>query len=454
MITPEQCLSVLVPDTADLRDAMDSLRQSGQQLAVVHDQAGKVVGVLTDGDIRKALLVREDLHQPVTGAMKRDFVWVAEGTPKERILKLLDSRIRVIPVLDDSGRLLDLVGAGYREPVREGFVRARAPVRLSLAGGGTDFTSYFRSHGGVSLCATIARYAHAMLRRRDDRRVRIYSHDQRLTLDYAGIDDIRYDGCLDLLKAGIKVMRPDYGFDLDVGCDYLPGSGLGGSAALLVAIIGCFNELREDKLDAYAVAEHAFEAERVELSISGGWQDQYSTVFGGFNFIEFDDAHNTVVPLRLQANTLSELEERFLICYSGRTHNGEQVQATNQSRDPNDPAVLSFANQVKDIAYSMRSKLLRGDLSGFGRMMDETWQLKKSYNQGVTSPQLDDLYAAAMAAGAEGGRLLGTGGGGYFLFFVKPFERFRLMERLEGLGVSCESVSFDRKGMTSWLARV
>ncbi|MEO5373716.1 MAG: CBS domain-containing protein [Alphaproteobacteria bacterium] len=442
-----------IPDNADIRAAMLSLRASGMGLVVIHDAVGRAVGVMTDGDVRIAMLAREDMNAPVTEFMNRQFVFVREGTPKERILKLLDSRIRVIPILDGEGRLVDVVRSGYLEPRKESFARGRAPVRLSLAGGGTDFTAHFMEHGGVSLCTTITKHSHATLRRRDDGRIRIYSHDRRQSVECASLEAMTYDGVLDLLKAGVRVMRPDFGFDLSVKSDFLPGSGLGGSAAVLAAVIGCFNEYREDKLDSYAIAEHAFEAERVELGISGGWQDQYSTVFGGFNFIEFDETHNTVMPLRLQPNTLQELEERFLICYSGRQHLGETIQSDNRERDPNDPAALRFADEVKDVAQHMKSNLLRGNLADFGRMLDETWRLKKSYSQRVTSPELDDIYQAALNAGAEGGRLLGTGGGGYFLFFVKPFQRFAVEAELERRGLTIEGVLFDRKGLASWMGR-
>lgn len=444
---------LMVPDTADIKAAMESLRATGAGVVLVVGEGGRVVGLLTDGDIRKAMLDREDVHVGVADVMNRKFTWVLQGTPKQRILKLLDSRIRSVPILDAEGRLVELARAGYLEPRGEGYARARAPVRLSLAGGGTDFTTYFMEHGGVSLCANINKHAHAIMRRREDRIVRLYSHDLGQTLEYPNVDAIAYDGQLDLIKAGLQVLRPDYGLDLSVSCDYGIGTGLGGSAALLAAVIGCLNEFRDDKLDAYAIAEMAFEAERVQLSIPGGWQDQYATVFGGFNFIEFDEHHNTVMPLRLQATTLLELEERFLICYSGRSHLGEDIQQGNRTRAANDPNVLTFASEVKSIAYQMRANLLRGNLSDFGRMLDTTWQLKKAYDRRVSNERLDTIYETALKAGAEGGRLLGTGGGGYFLFFLKPFRRYEVMTALEAMGLTTESVTFDSTGLVSWMAR-
>ncbi len=444
---------LLLPETADLRDAMQSLKASGRGLVVIADEAGRALGVLTDGDIRKALLKTEDMHQPAAEYMTRNFVSVREGTPKEQTLKLLDARIRAIPVLDAIGRVTGIVSPGYLETRPATYARAKAPVRVSLAGGGTDFTAHFMEHGGVSLSATLSMHAHAVLKKRVDLSGRIYSHDRNQTVNLPNVSSIDYDGNLDLIKAAIKIMNPGFGFELSVSCDFPEGSGMGGSAALAAAVIGCLNEFREDKLDAHAVAEYAFEAERIELDIKGGWQDQYSTVFGGFNYIEFDKNRNTVTPLRLQPDIVRELEERFLLCFSGKSHLGRVIQADNHRRDPSATESRSFTASLKDIAAEMRTHLLRGHLSDFGRMLDETWNLKKSFDPRVTNEDLDSIYDLAMQSGAEGGRLLGTGGGGYFLFLTKPFERYRVAQALEGRNLKIQSIVFDDKGLQSWTAR-
>ncbi len=445
---------IKVPESATLREAMTAVGAGARGLACVCDGSGATVGLLTDGDIRKALLDGHTMESKAVDMMTRDFVWVAEGTPKEHILKLLDTRIRAIPILDSRRRLVDIVSTGYLAPHKEMFARAKAPVRLSLAGGGTDFTRYFMEHGGISLSTTVARHAHAVLKRREDDRIRICSHDLNLCVEYDDHAQLPYDGRLDIVKAGINVMRPGFGFDLWVGSDVPVGSGLGGSASLLAAVISVLNEFRENKLDRYTIAEQAFEAERVELKIAGGWQDQYSTVFGGFNVIEYDSSHNMVTPLRLQPETLMELEERFILCFTGESHRGGEIQKANRSRSPDDSSMLRFANNTKEIVCRMRNNLLRGNLSDFGRMLNETWKLKKSLNRQVTSSALDDIYNAAIAAGAEGGRLLGTGGGGFFLFFVKPFHRFEVARAMAECGLETESVVLDDRGVQSWVSHV
>ena len=437
---------------ASLRDAMTSLKRSGVGLVIVLDDEGKVVGVLSDGDIRKVLLDSEDMEAVVDTCMNRDFVSVPEGTPKERTLKLLDSRIRAIPVIDSAGCFVDVVGPGYLGPRTSPYARARAPARISLAGGGTDFTGYFMHHAATCLSCTVAKYSHALVRKREDSQIRIFSRDARQAQTYSCLSDIDYGGPLDLVKAGIKLMQPGFGFDLEVGCDFPPGSGLGGSAAVLASVIACFNEFREQQLDSYAIAEHAFEAERLELKIAGGWQDQYSTVFGGFNVIELNQEQNVVMPLRLPSQTLLELEERLILCHTGVPHRGMEIQQTHADRNPNDNEWKSAGQALREITETMKSRLLRGQLDGFGRLLSESWEVKKGLEGRVTNPELDTIYTAGCEAGAEGGRLLGTGGGGSFLFYLHPFRRYQVTARLELLGTRVESLVLDHNGLQSWIA--
>ena len=145
---------------------------------------------------------------------------------------------------------------------------------------------------------------------------------------------MKFDGKLDLVKSVIKLLNPDFGFELYTYSDVPPGSGLGGSAVLLSAIIGAFNNFRENKFNDYEIAELAFHAERVELGLAGGWQDQYATVFGGFNFMEFKDHENIVNPLRVSGDIINELEDSLILCYSGLNHNSGDIH-DNQKENMN-----------------------------------------------------------------------------------------------------------------------
>jgi len=447
LLDPKKKSVACISESASIRGALESLKASGLGLAAITDNSDKVAGIVTDGDIRKALLDNDSLDQQVIHCMTRDFVYVEEGTAREVVLKLLDEKIRSIPVLNNKRQLVDIVSVGYERKRSKKIVRARAPARVSLAGGGTDFTKYFMDQGGAGLTCTIAKYSHAVLEKRNDSCISIYSHDFKQSVFVDHIDDLQYDGQLDLIKSGIRLLKPDYGFNLEIGCDFPPASGLGGSAALLASLIGVFNEYREHKLDPYAVAEFAFEAERLELGVSGGWQDQYSTVFGGFNYLEFNREHNVVTPLRLGEKILRELEERFILCHTGNSHLGSEIQDQNTTKKTDEN---EFGKKLKTITDDMKLALLKSDFNRFGELLDETWKLKKENNPSVSNPAIDNIYQLACDAGASAGRLLGTGGGGYLLFFVAPFCRYRVMEVLTDAGLNPEPVLLDNQGMHSW----
>ena len=440
----------IVKETNDIRTVMESLKNTGLGIAFVVNRLNKVVGTVTDGDVRKSLLETEDLSVPIESVMTTNFIFLKVGCVRTDVLKLLDRKIKKIPVLDHKGFLVDIADINYRFEKNKYVSRARTPARVSLAGGGTDFTEYFMENGGLGLSCTISKYSHATMRKRQDKKVTIYSHDYKDYVSANNVDEFEYNGQLDLIKAGIKLLKPNYGFDLELGCDYPPKSGLGGSASLLSSVIGCFNEFHNTRLDRYSISELAFEAERIELGIAGGWQDQYSTVFGGINVMEFDSNHTEVMPLRIEAEYLNELEERFILCYTGNNHLGSIIQEKIISQ--NDLKKINKQNSelLKEIAKNMKSAMLHGNFDSIGPLLDKTWQIKKDIDSKVSNSKLDSYYDIAINAGATGGRLLGTGGGGYFLFFVPPFKRYYVIESLQKIGLYPEPLIIDHSGLQSW----
>jgi D-glycero-alpha-D-manno-heptose-7-phosphate kinase len=326
-------------------------------------------------------------------------------------------------------------------------------VRISFSGGGTDLTHYFMDNdGGAVINATIAMYAHATLRRRADGWIRIYSHDFRRTVEAETLAALGSDGELALIKSVVRLIKPAYGFDLEVSADFPVGSGLGGSAVVSSAIIGCFNEFRSDQWDRHEIAEMAFQAERLMLNIPGGWQDQYATVFGGFNHMEFSSDQNTIVPLRLDPNIIAELEESLILCYTGSGHDSGAIHRDQKVQHDSSDAVAAAVKQ-KEVTREIRRHLLRGQLLQCGRLIDESWHAKRKLSAKISSNELDAIYDFAKARGAVGGKLLGAGGGGYFLFFVRPFERYPLITALEEKGLRCSRITFEENGLRTWKSR-
>lgn len=423
-------------------------------IVFVEDE-NKIIGCATDGDIRRFLLEKKDFELPIFKCINKNFIFLfQDNASTENILKLLDTRIRAIVILDKNYNFVSVtsqknINWNEKEKI---ISKAKSPVRISFAGGGTDLTTYFSKEDGVVLNATINKFAHAVLEKRDDNIIKIYSNDLNIKVEYSDITKLKFDGSLDLIKSVLKLLNPDFGFELYTYSDVPPGSGLGGSAVLLSAIIGTFNNFRENKFNDYEIAELAFHAERVELGLAGGWQDQYATVFGGFNFMEFKNHENIVNPLRISSDILNELEDSLVLCYSGLNHNSGDIH-DNQKENMNKKEQKDFAQISKDIAYEMKSKLLKGKLDNFGELLHKAWETKKNFSDKITTPFLDDIYKFALENGALGGKLLGAGGGGYFLFYVPTFNKIKLMNAIRDKGLEIETFTFDNTGLRSWITK-
>lgn len=445
-----------IAETETIEEAFRRLNANMLGILFAQDAAGRIVGAVTDGDIRRRMLAGVTIHDQVAACINRNFVWAQAGGPREQILKLLDQRVHVVPILDIEGRLVDVFSRELFNLSEESevFARARSPVRISFSGGGTDLTHYFVANdGGAVISATIKMYAHATLRRRSDPRIRIYSHDFRRTVEANSFAELGTGGDLALIKSVVRLIKPTYGFELEVSADFPVGSGLGGSAVVSSAIIGCFNEFRSDQWDRHEIAEMAFQAERLMLNIPGGWQDQYATVFGGFNHMEFSSDQNTIVPLRLDANIIAELEESLVLCYTGAGRDSGAIHRDQKAQHETTDAVSAAAKQ-KEVTREIRKHLLRGRLQDCGRLIDEAWHAKRKLSSKISSGELDALYDFAKSHGAVGGKLLGAGGGGYFLFFVRPFERYQLIAALEQQGHSCSRIMFEENGLRTWKSRL
>jgi len=444
-----------IAETATISEAFHALNHNRAGILFAHDQDGRIVGAVTDGDIRRRLLVDSDMGAFVSTCMSQKFVSVPQGAPRERILKLLDSRITAIPMLDQDARLVDVISASTLKVDQEGrmYARARAPARISFGGGGTDLTHYFDSNGGVVINATINRYAHATLRQRDDERIYVVSHDLGRTLEADSLDALDEEGDLQLIRSLIHFIRPTFGFELEVSADFPVGSGLGGSSVVAAAVIGCFNVFRADPWDRHEISEMSFQVERLIMKVAGGWQDQYASVFGGFNLMEFTSDHNTITPLRVESRVIRELEESLILCYTGKSRNSGGIHDDQKVRMESGGEAAEMAAAQKRIAADFRRYLLRGELGECGRLLHEAWVAKRKFSPLISSGELDAIYEQAMAAGALGGKLLGAGGGGYFLFFAPPFGRHRICDALQARGFKTDRVMFEEAGLQAWKVR-
>jgi D-glycero-alpha-D-manno-heptose-7-phosphate kinase len=444
-----------ISESASLREALEQIELNHHGVIFAVNVSGAVSGLATDGDIRRKLLQGSTLDERVSSCINLSFVWAEQSASKELLLKQLDSRIRAIPILDEKRRLIALVTRDHIPLQAEGrvYARARSPVRISFGGGGSDLTHYFAGDAGAVINTTVSLYSHATLRLRDDLQICVHSSDLDATLTATDLSDaLQKPGLFGLIQALLKVVHPEFGFELYLHSDSPMRSGLGGSAVVSAAVLGCFNQFRQDRWDAHELAELAFQAERMYLGIAGGWQDQYASVFGGFNFMEFRMEQNIVHPLRIHPDTILELEESLVLCDTGTLHDSGDIHH-DQRQHMDQKSVREKVQANVELTYKMRNYLLRGRLLQLGEALHEAWLLKRQFSTKISNDQLDNIYETARACGAVGGKLLGAGGGGFFLFYTTPFRKLELMNCLKSLNLRVQPFRFERDGLQAWTAR-
>jgi D-glycero-alpha-D-manno-heptose-7-phosphate kinase len=334
-------------------------------------------------------------------------------------------------------------------------VRARAPLRVSFAGGGTDVPPFPADEGGLVLSATISRYAHASLRPRADRQVQVESLDYGVSVDFGMDEPPLLDGRLDLVKTAVARYLGEHerGFDLYLHSSAPPGSGLGASSAMIVALVGLLEEHARRTPTEYEIAHLAFVLERDELGISGGLQDHYAATFGGFNYLELEADHVVVNPLRVDPATVNELEHNLLLCYTGRSRLSDHIIDDQTSRYRRaDTEALEGLRMQKRLAREMKDALLRKRLTDFGELLGEAWQQKRRMSPKIATPFIDEAYDVAMRSGALGGKVTGAGGGGYMLFYCRFDQRHHVADALIKMGLTVSDLTFEPHGLTTWRA--
>jgi len=336
--------------------------------------------------------------------------------------------------------------------------RSKAPLRIGLAGGGTDVSPYCDMYGGAILNATISLYAYASIEPLHTPEIIIEAADRNETVvmpntDYLPIDD----GQLILAKGVYNHIVNNYGpvpsgFKLTTYVDAPAGSGLGSSSTLMVAIIGAFAEWLHLPLGEYDIAHKAYEIERTELAMAGGKQDQYAATFGGVNFMEFYDNNRVIVnPLRIKQKNLFELENNLLLYFTSTSRlSSTIIEAQSQNVKEKNEKSIDAMHQLKDQAFMMKEALLKGDVDSIGRILDFGFQYKKQTAQGISNSKMDELYSAALAAGATGGKVSGAGGGGFMMFYCPNNTRYAVTKVLQEFGGEFRRYRFVEHGLFTW----
>ncbi len=337
-------------------------------------------------------------------------------------------------------------------------IRARAPLRLGLAGGGTDVSPFCDEHGGLVLNATIDRYAYAVIEPLHEPVIRLIASDQQQSIELPLNDPLSLDGPLKLHRAVYRALIDEHNggkripLALTTFCDAPAGSGLGSSSTLVVVMIRAFAELLNLPLDDYTSAALAFRIERVDCGLGGGRQDQYSATFGGFNFMEFYANGRAVInPLRVKNWIICELEASLVLFYTGVSRESARIIADQSSGVASGSATaLDAMHGLKREAVTMKECLLRGDFEGIVNSMRQGWLSKKQSAKTVSNPHIDAIYNATLEAGALAGKVSGAGGGGFMMFFVPPDKRMSVIRTLNGYEGQVSNAHFTKHGTQAW----
>lgn len=336
-------------------------------------------------------------------------------------------------------------------------IRSMAPLRIGLAGGGTDVSPYSDLFGGAILNATVNMFAYATIIPRSDGKVIFSAIDKNEIETLAATDHLELDGTLDLLKGIYNRIVRQYSmkplsFELTTFVDAPPGSGLGSSSTLVTAVVGAFVEWLGLPLGEYDIARLAYDIERIDLKYAGGKQDQYAATFGGFNFMEFYADDKVIVnPLRIKEQTLKELAYNIVLYYTGTSRiSSEIIEQQQQSINSNSRKSIDAMHKTKEMAILMKEALLKNELDNIGKIMNAGWEYKKQMASGISNAQIDGLYQAAQRAGATGGKISGAGGGGFMFFYCPGNSRYDVIKSLQKFGGEIRPFQFTKSGLSSW----
>lgn len=330
-------------------------------------------------------------------------------------------------------------------------IRGKAPLRVSFSGGGSDVSPYCDEYGGCVLSTTIGMYIFGALEVRSDKQVEIFSVDYDEVVKYELGSEMQSGDKLAFIHAMIKRLDPPRGFNLYLHSDAPPGTGLGSSGAISALIVGLVNHAFNLAMSRYDMAALAYTVEHDDLGRSVGKQDHYAAVFGGMNFMEFTKEGTLVIPLRVEPWILDELVYHCQMFYTRKKRDSidiveKQIGFYKEKR----ASTLDALAEMKKLTEEMRRCLLTGQMRKFGGLLHEAWLNKKQMNPSTANPYLDELYGAAREAGALGGKLLGAGGGGFFLFYTPFMKQGRVTEALTKLGAQAVPLVLDHEGMRTW----
>ena len=306
---------------------------------------------------------------------------------------------------------------------------SRTPVRLPLGGGGTDLASYYSKFGGFFVSAAIDRYNYVAVKKRFEDGFRISYSKTEITDSVESIEQ-------PIIREALKLLGIRTYLEMVSIADVPGRSGLGGSSSYAVGVLNALHSFKKENVHRQTLAEEACQIEIGVLKEPIGKQDQYVASFGGINSYEIErDGTVSVRPLVISSHATAELENNLLLYYTGIKRDASQVLGRQkQDQEKGDKRVIETMHEIKRIGYQVRDSLANGDIRGFGELLDLHWRTKKGLSEQISNSRIDELYELAMRSGALGGKIMGAGGGGFFMFYSEnDKERLRNAMSKEGL---------------------
>ncbi len=318
---------------------------------------------------------------------------------------------------------------------------SRAPARITLGGGGTDLKSYYSKYGGFLIAAAIDKYIFISANKRFYRSIRL-SYSQTEIID--NISDIKHR----IFKEALKFLGIDSGIELVSIADIPANCGLGTSSSFTVALLNALHTYKREYVTQKQLAEEACYIEIDRLGEPIGKQDQYISAFGGITCLTFEkDGEVIVEPLRVSDEALDQLESNLLFFHTGieRSASGILLEQNKKSKK-NDPKTIENLHRIKEIGLETRRALERGKVDEFGEFLHVHWEIKKKRSQKISSPFIDECYEIARKNGALGGKIMGAGGGGFFMFYCNNSDKHRLSQNMKKIGLKPMRLRFDFEG--------
>jgi D-glycero-alpha-D-manno-heptose-7-phosphate kinase len=336
-------------------------------------------------------------------------------------------------------------------------VRSKAPLRLGFAGGGSDVSPYSDIYGGLILNATINLFAYCTIEETDDDTVSLTATDLGVEIGYPLSKSLPIDGNLDLHKGVFNRVVKDFGVEpracrITTYSDAPAGSGLGSSSTMVVCILKAFVEWYNLPMGDYEIARMAYEIERIDLSLSGGKQDQYAAAFGGFNYMEFLPEGTVIVnPLRIKRWVVDELESSIVLYYTGASRSSAAIiEEQQKNTSSGNETAISAMHRIKRSAIDMKRVLLEGNIKEFASILGQAWEDKKKMATAISNSMIQEAFDVAFQAGAIAGKVSGAGGGGFIIFMMDPTKKRCVIDALSKMPGQIVGFQFSDGGTHGW----